>query len=104
MTRHLGSCHCGAVTFAIEAEIDHLTACDYSLCVKKNARMVRLHEDALTVLSGEEQLGVYVWNTHRARHHFCRSGPARVWTCRWPRRARATSDPGLERLETGLPR
>nr|QQZ49373.1 hypothetical protein JKL49_20470 [Phenylobacterium glaciei] len=52
MTRHLGSCHCGAVTFAIEAEIDHLTACDCSLCVKKNARMVRVRADLLTVLSG----------------------------------------------------
>lgn len=73
MPRHLGSCHCGAVTFAIEAEIDHVTACDCSLCVKKNARMVRVREDALTVLSGEDQLGVYQWNTHRARHHFCRT-------------------------------
>ena len=72
MTLYSGSCHCGAVTFAFDAEIDHLTACDCSLCVKKNARMVRVRADALTVLSGEDQLGAYTWNTHRARHHFCR--------------------------------
>ena len=52
--------------------LDHVTACDCSLCVKKNARMVRVREDALTVLSGEDHLGDYQWNTHRARHHFCR--------------------------------
>ena len=72
MTRYPGSCHCGAVTFVVEAEIDHVTACDCSLCVKKNARMVRVRAQDLTILSGEEQLGAYEWNTHRARHHFCR--------------------------------
>ncbi len=72
MTRHLGSCHCGAVTFAIEAEIDHVTACDCSLCVKKNARMVRVGRGDLTVLSGQDQLATYVWNTHQAQRHFCR--------------------------------
>ncbi|WP_421930765.1 GFA family protein [Phenylobacterium sp.] len=72
MTRYAGSCHCGVVTFVLEAEIDHLTACDCSLCVKKNARMVRVAAQALTILSGEDQLGAYEWNTHRARHHFCR--------------------------------
>ncbi|MES2342741.1 MAG: GFA family protein [Pseudomonadota bacterium] len=72
MTRHPGSCHCGAVTFVLEAEIDHLTACDCSLCVKRNARMVRVRAQDLTVLSGDDQLGAYEWNTHRARHHFCR--------------------------------
>lgn len=72
MTRHPGSCHCGAVTFVLEAEIDHLTACDCSLCVKRNARMVRVRAQDLTVLSGLDQLGAYEWNTHRARHHFCR--------------------------------
>lgn len=72
MTLYSGSCHCGAVTFTVEAQIDHLTACDCSLCVKKNARMVRVRAEALSVLSGDDQLGAYEWNTHRARHHFCR--------------------------------
>ena len=33
--------------------------------------MAKVHERALTVLSGEDLLSVYEWNTHRAKHFFC---------------------------------
>ncbi len=71
MGSHLGSCHCGAVTFRIDAEIVELTTCDCSLCRKKNALMTKVHESALTILSGEEALSLYQWNTRRAKHYFC---------------------------------
>ena len=66
-----GSCHCGAVRFEVSAQIDELTTCDCSLCVKKNAVMAKVHEDALTVTAGEEALSLYQWNTRRAKHYFC---------------------------------
>ena len=66
-----GSCHCGAVRFQVEAEITELTTCDCSLCVKKNAVMAKVHEDALAVTAGEEALSLYQWNTRRAKHYFC---------------------------------
>ena len=65
-----GSCHCGAVRFEVSAQIDELTTCDCSLCVKKNAVMAKVHEDALTVTAGEEALSLYQWNTRRAKHYF----------------------------------
>jgi hypothetical protein len=67
-----GACHCGAVRFRVEAEIDELTTCDCSLCVKKNAVMAAVHQDALTITAGEAELALYQWNTGVARHHFCR--------------------------------
>lgn len=66
-----GSCHCGAVRFQVTAEIAELTTCDCSLCVKKNAVMAKVHEDALTVIAGENLLSLYEWNTGRAKHYFC---------------------------------
>lgn len=66
-----GSCHCGAVRFEVNAELDELTTCDCSLCVKKNAVMAKVHESALTVLAGEDALSLYQWNTQRAKHYFC---------------------------------
>jgi hypothetical protein len=66
-----GSCHCGAVRFRVNAEIVELTTCDCSLCVKKNALMAKVPEQALTVLEGEAMLTLYQWNTHRAKHYFC---------------------------------
>ena len=75
MACYRGSCHCGEVTFWIDAVIDELTTCDCSLCRRKNAVMTKVHESALTILSGEDLLSSYEWNTHRARHFFCsRSG------------------------------
>ncbi|WP_256575964.1 GFA family protein [Bradyrhizobium sp. CCGUVB23] len=71
MPTYQGSCHCGAVTFRLVSEISELTTCDCSLCRQKNALMTKVHESALTILSGEELLSVYEWNTHRAKHFFC---------------------------------
>lgn len=72
MTIYAGSCHCGAVKFRVDAVLTEATTCDCSLCVKRNAVMVKVPERALTVLAGEELLTLYQWNTRIARHYFCR--------------------------------
>ena len=72
MTSRAGSCHCGAVTFRIDAEIVELTTCDCSLCVKKNALMAKVPESSLIILKGKEALTLYQWNTRRAMHYFCK--------------------------------
>ena len=72
MSTHRGSCHCGQVRFQVDAEIAELTTCDCSLCVKKNAVMAKVPDAALTIVQGEEHLSLYEWNTHRAKHFFCR--------------------------------
>jgi hypothetical protein len=68
----MGSCHCGAVRFRVDAKIVELTTCDCSLCVKKNAVMAKVPEEAFAVLAGEAMLALYQWNTRRAKHYFCR--------------------------------
>ena len=73
MSTHAGSCHCGAVRFRVDWDITELTTCDCSLCVKHNALMTKAPENALTILSGEEMLTLYEWNTRRAKYYFCRS-------------------------------
>lgn len=44
-----------------------------SLCLKRNAVTARVPETALTLIDGEHALTLYQWNTHRARHYFCRN-------------------------------
>jgi hypothetical protein len=66
-----GSCHCGAVTFRIAAEITGVYRCDCSLCRMKGALMTTVHEDAFTLLAGADLLSEYNWNTGIARHFFC---------------------------------
>lgn len=71
MLQHKGSCHCGDVRFEITSDLAELTTCDCSLCVKKNALMVKVHEDAFRLLSEPSRVSEYCWNTHIARHYFC---------------------------------
>ena len=72
MKIHAGSCHCGGVRFSVRWDLTELTTCDCSLCVKRNALMAKVPEEALTVTQGEELLTLYEWNTRRAKHYFCR--------------------------------
>ena len=71
MDQYLASCHCGRVRFWLEADIDELVVCDCSLCAKRNAVMVTVQRDKLKVISGEDALSLYQWNTGKARHYFC---------------------------------
>jgi hypothetical protein len=67
-----GSCHCGAVQFQIETDFPELTTCDCSICSKRNAVMVKVHESKFTLLRGEQSLCEYRFHTRTARHYFCR--------------------------------
>ena len=66
-----GSCHCQSVTFEIDSNMAELTTCDCSICLRKNALMVKVPETALRILSGEESLTTYTFHTHTAQHYFC---------------------------------
>ena len=73
MPTYRGSCHCGAIAFEIDTTLTEFTKCDCSLCRKKNAVMTKVHESAFRLLQGHDNLGLYQWNTHMARHHFCKT-------------------------------
>ena len=73
LQKYRGSCHCQAVRFEIETDFPELTTCDCSICRRKNALMVKVHESAFTLLAGAESLATYQFHTHTARHHFCRT-------------------------------
>lgn len=68
-----GSCHCGAIQFEIETDFPELTTCDCSICRRKNALMVKVHESAFKLLAGAENLSEYQFHTHTARHFFCKT-------------------------------
>ena len=70
--KYRGSCHCGAVTFEIETDFPELTMCDCSICKRKNALMVKVHESKFKLLQGEEFLTEYQFHTHTAKHFFCK--------------------------------
>lgn len=71
MAIYHGSCHCGAVRFAIDTEIIRVTECNCSICRKKGILHHRVAPERFSLLSGEEVLGTYRFGSGVARHHFC---------------------------------
>ena len=66
-----GSCHCGAVRFEVETDFPELTTCDCSMCKRRNAVMVKVHESRFRLLQGAEALRLYQFHTMTAKHYFC---------------------------------
>lgn len=71
--RYVGSCHCGAIRFVIITDLPELTTCDCSICRRKNALMVKVHETKFELLSGADNLAEYQFHTRTARHFFCKT-------------------------------
>ncbi|MCG9711791.1 GFA family protein [Shewanella insulae] len=70
---HKASCHCGAVELALSLPngIEKPRRCDCSICRRKGAIVVSVTLDGLSVVKGHEQLKLYKFNTHTAKHYFC---------------------------------
>jgi hypothetical protein len=68
-----GSCHCGAVRFQVHTALTPASRCNCSLCRRKGALMSPLFAAGeLTILSGEDALTLYQFNTRTAKHYFCK--------------------------------
>lgn len=74
MVTHSGSCHCHAVTFEFDAPAALVrTVCNCSVChMKQNAHAI-VPASRFRVLSGDDNLTEYTFNTHRAKHLFCKT-------------------------------
>lgn len=71
---HRGGCHCGAVRFEVRAPA-RLTVqrCNCSMCSKTAYLHLIVPAADFRLLSGEEALTTYTFNTGVARHRFCRT-------------------------------
>jgi hypothetical protein len=71
MRTFAGSCHCGAVRFEIDADIDHVRVCDCSVCSKRGALIYRVAPDAFRLLTPFDKLSVYRWGSRTGADYFC---------------------------------
>jgi len=71
--KYKGSCHCGAVSFEIEApEKLEVEDCNCSVCTKAGFLHLILPMRNFKLLKGREQLENYTFNTGVAKHSFCK--------------------------------
>ena len=67
-----GGCHCGAVRFRVRYEHRRVLACNCSICERLGYLHLIVKKDAFQLLTGEDHLTTYTFNTGLARHTFCK--------------------------------
>ncbi|KAH3886540.1 hypothetical protein DPMN_010551 [Dreissena polymorpha] len=74
MVKHTGGCHCGALRYEVEAPAKlHVYHCNCSICVKKQNHHFIVPSAKFTLLKGVDNITVYTFNTHQAKHTFCKT-------------------------------
>jgi hypothetical protein len=71
MQTYEGGCHCGRVRFRARLDMDRLLECNCSICTKKGFLHLIVGRDDFELLSGEDALTTYTFNTGVAQHTFC---------------------------------
>jgi hypothetical protein len=72
MIRHTGGCHCGKVRFEVRAPAHlEVTQCNCSMCSKVGYLHLLVAQSRFQLLSGQENLTNYQFNTRTAKHLFC---------------------------------
>ncbi|WP_455202874.1 GFA family protein [Kaarinaea lacus] len=73
LVTHKGSCHCGAVQYEVEAPADlQVHECNCSICSRTGYLHLIVPKSHFHLLQGEDYLTTYTFDTHEAKHKFCR--------------------------------
>jgi hypothetical protein len=71
--RYVGTCHCGAVKFAVNIDLDEGgSRCNCSICTKLNAFSRLMKPEAFELIAGESETSSYEWGHRVSRRHFCK--------------------------------
>lgn len=73
MNKILAHCHCQSITFSVELSdgFETIRRCNCSLCRMRGAVAVSAELSGIEVLSGDEFLTEYRFNSNQAAHYFC---------------------------------
>ncbi|MCY4263924.1 MAG: GFA family protein [Gammaproteobacteria bacterium] len=72
MTLFVGGCHCGVIRFEVEAQEPlEIERCNCSICVKSGYLHLIVPKHRFRLLSGEEHIRTYTFNSQVAQHYFC---------------------------------
>lgn len=70
---HSGGCHCGGVRFEVDvSDSPQVVECNCSICSMSGFLHLIVPKSGFRLLSGEELLTTYTFNTGVAKHTFCK--------------------------------
>lgn len=71
---HKGQCHCGTVTYEVEAPEElEVTECNCSICSKSGYLHLIVPKSKFHLISGKDNLETYTFDTQEAKHLFCKT-------------------------------
>jgi hypothetical protein len=74
LVTHTGSCHCGAVRYEVQAPAElEVTECNCSICSRSGYLHLIVPRSRFRLVSGADNLSTYTFDTHEAKHLFCRT-------------------------------
>ena len=71
MAVQTGSCHCGAVRFEVDGDLEGVSECNCSICSKRGYLHWIVPRERFRLLTPEDAMTGYRFNTGTARHLFC---------------------------------
>ena len=66
-----GGCHCGAVRFRVLVRTFEALDCNCSICRKKGFLHVVVPPEDFQLVTGDDAMTTYRFNTGAAKHYFC---------------------------------
>ena len=77
MKKYAGGCHCGAVKFEVELDLENpetrVISCNCSHCHIKGFILTFVESEHFRLISGEDNLTEYRFNKNRIAHLFCKT-------------------------------
>jgi hypothetical protein len=74
MTTHKGGCHCGRIRFEVDAPANlEVSECNCTICRMSGYLHLIIRKGDFRLISGEDDITTYEFNTGVAKHFFCRN-------------------------------
>jgi hypothetical protein len=67
-----GGCHCGRIRIRVQGDLSKVTLCNCSICTMKGIVHLMVPREQFELLSGEDAITTYEFNTGVAKHTFCK--------------------------------
>jgi Uncharacterized conserved protein len=69
--KYTGSCHCQAIRFEADVDLEKTITCNCSYCSRRGFILTAVDGDKFTLLTPEAPMTEYRFNTHKIKHEFC---------------------------------